>query len=97
MTELTPDEVLVIEQEARTAASFAGSQSEIAYNAAYLAASLPRELLLKQERERVEGYEKALKEIEKIVLAYHKENGNSPAANHCRNIAIESLAKYKAK
>jgi len=95
MTELTPAEVLAIEQEAKPDRHYdSGAEG---YEAGYLAASLPRELLLKQERERVEGYEKALKEIEKIVLAYHKENGNSPAANHCRNIAIESLAKYKAK
>lgn len=38
-------------------------------------------------------HEKALQEIAEIVLRYHKENGNSPAANHCRNIAIEALSE----
>lgn len=37
-------------------------------------------------------YKKALQEIADIVLRYHKENGNSPEANHCRNIAIEALS-----
>lgn len=44
-----------------------------------------------RERELV----KALEEIEEIVLKYHKINGNSPAANHCRNIALQALSNHK--
>lgn len=47
------------------------------------------------EAEREQKLEEALEEIAEIVLEYHKENGNSPAANHCRNIAMAVLAKNR--
>lgn len=47
------------------------------------------------QSERERGLVKALEEIEEIVLKYHKINGNSPAANHCRNIALQALSNHK--
>lgn len=52
----------------------------------------------KAEKEKREGeiqeYRKALEEITEKVLTYRKIHGDSPAGNHCRNIALEILAKY---
>lgn len=36
----------------------------------------------------------ALKEISKVHGQYHKLNGDNPAANHLRNIAIEALTAW---
>lgn len=41
------------------------------------------------------GGVKALNEIANIVLRYHEVEGNSSAANHCRNIAMEALANMQ--
>ncbi|SRR6266540_101570 len=38
-------------------------------------------------------YEAALKEIDSIHQKYHDLNGDNPAANHLRNIAIEAIYK----
>lgn len=39
----------------------------------------------------------ALTEITEIAMRYHLEQGNSPAANHCRNIALAAIAVYEVE
>ena len=95
MTELTPAEVLVIEQDCREANPYSPvhkGKNFYAFNEGYLAAALPRELLLKQERER------AGKLVQDAEMIIRKLTGIGDfVTEDVIKILTHSLTQYKAK
>lgn len=62
-----------------------------AVRSAYIDGATDYAELLVEAQGRIKTLESALSEISKVHGQYNKMNGDNPAANHLRNIAIEAL------
>jgi hypothetical protein len=89
---MTPKEAITLEAEAEYPV---GENHFFAKRRGYERAANKSLSIIEEKDKEIDRLKASLKEIEEIALKYHNENGNSPAANHCRNIAMEALSKNK--